>query len=146
MQVEIGKRSALIFLEGVIYDAPSDDRWIKRRKKLFNQDVPTDEDEQRLFYINNELLKTPADRENITKEIYMLSMTGADEEVISAMETLFQRQVEIAQRPIIKNLKALTEEKTESVALHPDAEGRNNGKSVGANPRRVPKKKVKRSS
>lgn len=137
MQDEVQSRTALIFLEGIIFDLPEDDKWIKRRKKLLNEDVPEDEDERKLHYINNVLLKTPADKNNLMLEIQKLSMTGADEEVIEAFEELFRSQMEAQGRPALEILKAQLDggagekEVEGDLVLQPAAEGRAGGKGTG---------------
>jgi hypothetical protein len=131
MQGEVESRTALVFLEGIIFDLPEDESWIKRRKRLFNEDVPEDEDERKLHYINNVLLKTPADKSDLMLEIQRLSMTGADEEAIEAFVTLFRRQMEAQGRPAIELLKAQLEEDTEDVVLQSPTKGRDSSKSAG---------------
>lgn len=145
------ERTGLVFLEGIEYELPADDSWIRRRKKLFNEDVPEDEDEKLLYYINKIVLKTPADQQGLTEEIFKISMTGADEEAISAMEALFRSEMENSQRPIVEQLKRQVarsmekETSQEDLDLHTDTEGRNNSKGVGANTKRIPRKVKLRS-
>lgn len=93
LETEIEHRTAYIFLDAMHIELPEDDRWIKRRKRLFNEDVPTDEDEQLLYYANNVLLKTPADKNGIMEEILVFSMTGVPEEVVEAYKSLFRRSI-----------------------------------------------------
>lgn len=130
MQEEMQERTGLIFLEGILYDLPEDDSWIAKRKKLFGDDIPEDPDEKRLYYINNVLLKTIADKTNLTLEIQKLSMTGADEEAIAAYEDMFRRQMAIQNRKITQDIKA-TIEKQEDVVLQSDAEGQSGGEGMG---------------
>lgn len=130
MQMEIQDRTALVFLEGICIELPADDAWIKRRKRLFGEDVPEDEDQRKLYYINNVLLKTPADKAGLMLDIQRLSLTGTSQEAIEAMEDLFRRQVEIQGRASVKALKALTQEET-SLVLQPASAGRSGGQSAG---------------
>ena len=61
MQKDIQDKTALIFLEAFKVQLPSDDTWIERRKKLFDEDVPEDEEKRLLFYVNNVLLLKDVD-------------------------------------------------------------------------------------
>jgi len=132
MQTEIQNRTALIFLEGIIFDLPKDDKWIKRRKKLFNEDVPEDEDERKLHYLNNILLKTPADKSDLMLELQKLSMTGATEEAISAFEELFRRQMRVQGREAVKTLKAeLQKQERQDLVLQSAVKGRDSSKGAG---------------
>lgn len=130
MSREILDRTALITSEGIIFDLPEDDSWIKRRKKLLNEDVPEDEDEKRLYYINNVLLKTQADRENLTLEIHLLSMTGASSEAIEAYEEWFRGEVAITNRKVVERLKAQLEKQKELV-LQSTTKGRTGSEGTG---------------
>lgn len=94
MNEEIQKRTAYIFLDGMVINLPDDNSWAKRRERLFGETIPDNEDDLRLYYANNVLLKTPHDKQNIMLEIQKLSMTGVSEEAIHAMENLFHRQME----------------------------------------------------
>lgn len=114
---ETTQRTALVFLDGMIFDLPEDDTWIKRRKKLFGETVPEDEDELKLYYVNKVLLKTPADKEGLMLAIQKLSMTGAGDEAIQAMERLFRTTMDEARRDAIRELETFSEDRTESVVL-----------------------------
>lgn len=131
MQDETEQRTALVFLEGIIVDLPEDDKWIKRRKKLFNEDVPEDEDERKLHYIDKVLLKTPADKDDLTVEIHKLSMTGASEEAIAAWEELFRGEMELQKRKALKEAKARIQKETEGLVLQPAIEGRDSSEGPG---------------
>lgn len=98
MGEERQRRSAILFAEGADIQLPDSDDWIKRRKKLFNEDVPDDPDERKVYYLNKILLKTPADKDGFMWSVYSLSMTGATEERIQAMERLFWSQMAIGKR------------------------------------------------
>lgn len=117
-------KSWLVLLDGIVIDLPEDDKWIRRRKKIFNEDVPEDEDERLLYYINKILLKTPADQTGLYWAIIELSMTGAKEEAISAMKQLFFRSVGISQRAGVEAIEALLEE-GQDLVLQSDVERRN---------------------
>lgn len=131
LETAIQKRTGLVFLEGMTFEMPKGDAWIKRRKRMFGEDVPEDEEERWLYYVNNVLLKTPADKEGLTWSIYQLSLTGASKEAIQAMEELFRGEMDAARRPGLEALKALTEEKTEDLVLQPAATGSAGGESKG---------------
>jgi hypothetical protein len=94
LQDEIQKRTALVFLEGIIVELPKDNAWAVRRQALFGEEIPTGEEELKLHYVNNVLLKTLSDKKEIMLKIQVLSMTGFPEEAIQAMENLFRGQVE----------------------------------------------------
>lgn len=132
MQKEIQDRTAFVFLEGVVFELPTDDAWIKRRKRLFGETVPEDEDERKLYYLNNVLLKTPADKSGITLKIQRISLTGANEEAIQAMETLFRHQMGIQERDALEQIKTLVQETESGLVVQPNATGRAGGQGVGA--------------
>jgi hypothetical protein len=131
LQDETQKRTGIVYLEGIIFDMPKGDAWVKRRKKLFNEDVPEDEDERKLHYVNKVLLKTPADQTGLMLEIQKLSMTGVSEEATEAMEQLFRSQMEIQGRETVEQLKALIEAESEDMVLQSSVEGRADGKGEG---------------
>lgn len=95
---EIASRTAYVFLDGMDFDLPSDDKWIKRRLKLFGEIPPSGEDELKLYYVDKVLLKTPADLYGIRNKIIEVSMDGASEEVIEAFLSLFRSPLEKSQR------------------------------------------------
>jgi len=132
VQEETQDRTALVFLEGILVELPEDNAWAERRKKLFGEEVPEDLDQRKLYYLNNVLLKTPADKSGLMLEIQRLSMTGTNEEAIEAMEELFRRQMEIQGRAGVEALKALAKEET-GVVLQPPPTGRAGGQSAGPN-------------
>lgn len=139
MGEEIQKRTGIIYLDGITYDLPEDDSWIARRKKLLNEDIPDDPDELKLHYVNNVLLKTPADKSGLMLEIQKLSMTGVNEEAIQAMEELFRSQVEIQGREGTQALKALIQkQEAESMVLQPPDEGRNGSQVKGDDNQAIP--------
>ncbi len=137
MQDELQSRTGLVILEGIIFDLPEDDSWIKRRKKLFDEDVPEDEDEKKLYYVNNVLLKTLADKANLSLEIQLLSMTGATPEAIKAYEELFRGQMEIAGRKATEELKTKLKEQ-EKLVLQSTIEGRTSSENEGIDDAPVP--------
>lgn len=100
------ERTALIFLEAMKVELPEDDSWIKRRKRLFNDEIPEDAEQRLLYYVNKVLLKTPADRNGIVEAILDLSMSGTSEEVKQAYKDLFRRQMEVQGRAIAEIIKA----------------------------------------
>lgn len=127
---EIQKRTSLIFAEGILYDLPEDDSWIARRKRLFNEDVPEDPEERRVHYINNVLLKTPADKEGLMEKIYEISLTGAGEEAVQVIMDGFRSQVAITKREALTRVKTAIKEQ-EDMVLQSEAEGQSSGKGVG---------------
>lgn len=138
LQTEIQTRTALIFLEGIVFNLPADENWIARRKRLFgDEQIPEDEDGRKLFYVNNVLLKTPADKSGLMMLIQRLSLTGASEEAIEAMENLFRRQMAESNRAGLEVLKALAQEKAQNVVLQPDSTGQSGGQSVGVDAKPV---------
>ncbi len=137
MQDEIQSRTALVFSEGIIIDLPEGDSWIKRRKKLFNEDVPEDEDEKKLYYINNILLKTPADKSDLMLEIQLLSLTGATPEAIKAYEDLFRGQMEISGREATQLIKTQLK-KQEELVLQSTIEGRISSENEGLDDASIP--------
>jgi len=130
MGQEIQDRTALVLLEGICVELPADNAWAERRKRLFGEEVPEDEEQRKLYYINNILLKTPADKSGLMMAIQRVSLTGANEEAIQAMEDLFQRQMEASGRAGTEVLKALAKEKA-GMVLQPDTPGRTGGQSMG---------------
>jgi hypothetical protein len=143
---EIEQRTALVFLEGIIFDLPEDDSWIERRKKLFDEDVPEDEDGRKLSYINNVLLKTPADKSGFTLAIQRLSMTGVNEEAIDAMEELFRGQVELEQRQVVERIKSRFQKETEDMVLQSSTSRRASSESEGDDDAPIQKPTNRRSS
>lgn len=91
---EIQHRTGLVLLDVIKFEMPEDGKWIERRKRLFDEDVPEDEEERRSYYLNKVLLKTPADKNGLMEAIFDCSMTGAPEEVIKAYKDLFRRAME----------------------------------------------------
>lgn len=110
MREEVQKRTAYVFLDGMVINLPQDDSWAKRRERLFGETIPTNEDDLKLYYVNNVLLKTPADKQNIMLEIQKLSLTGVSEEAIQAMENLFRRRM--GQRKIKSTIADISQEDT----------------------------------
>lgn len=143
MGLEIQERTALVFLEGACIELPSDDGWAKRRERLFGEKVPEDLEQMKLYYVNNVLLKTPADKAGLMLAIQRLSLTGANEEAIEAMESLFRSQVEKQNRAGVAALKTLTQ-KTESMVLQPNFAGRASSESMENDPRAISATKRRR--
>lgn len=144
MENEIQQRTAIVFMDGILVDLPEDEGWAERRKKLFGEEVPTDPDQKKLYYINNILLKTPADKSGVMMAIQRLSLTGANQEAIDAMEELFRRQMEAQGRAGVEALKAAVQKETADLVLQSDSQGQLNGKSLGANTKSVSPTKRRR--
>lgn len=138
MGQEIQDRTALVFSEGICVELPTDNAWAERRKRLFGEEIPEDEERRKLYYINNILIKTPADKSGLMLAIQRLSLTGTNEEALQAMEDLFRSQMETSGRFAAETLKALTKEKA-GVVLQPDTEGRAGSQSVGNDARPIQK-------
>lgn len=127
------RRTAIIFAEGADIELPDNDDWIKRQKKLFNIDAPDDPDERKVFYLNRVLLKTPADKDGFQWAVYSLSMTGATEEAIQAMERLFWSTMAIGKRsyPGHDIREDAHGEEPEDLVLFAGDEGRNGSRVEG---------------
>lgn len=131
MQDDVESRTSLIFLDAIKVELPKDDKWAKRRKRLFNENIPEDKEEKLLHYVNKVLLKTPADKNGIMQEIFDLSMSGAPEEVKQAYKDLFRRQVEQTGREVVKLLETI-EGADEEMVLQSDNASGDGGKRVGS--------------
>jgi hypothetical protein len=143
MQDSIQERTALIFLDAIKVQLPKDDKWIKRRKQLFNENIPEDEEERLLHYVNNVLLKTPADKNGLMENILELSMSGAPEEVMQAYKDLFRRQMEIQGRAVVKVLETLEGTDEEMVLQSMDA-SQLGSQGMADDSKPIPKPKRKR--
>jgi hypothetical protein len=137
MQDDIEAKRGLILLEAMEVELPEDDAWIKRRKRLFNEDVPEDKEERLLFYVNNVLLKTPADKNGLIEGIFDLSMSGAPDEVKQAYKDLFRGEMEVQGRAAAKFIKSFKGTDEEVVLQSLDAK-RDGGQRVGDVAKSIP--------
>lgn len=127
---EIQHRTGLVLLDVTSFPMPEDDKWLEKRKRLYGEDIPEDEEEKRLRYLNKVLLKTPADNNGLMEAVFDCSMTGAPEEVREAYKNLFRRQMEEQGRAIAKVIESLEGPREEVVLQQLDATS-NGSKGVG---------------
>ena len=138
----IAEQSALrmeIMLDGVKAEIPEDGAWEARRRRR-HLEVPDDPAEKRLYWIQRELLVTPADAEEALAAIIRLSSQGMPEEAIKAAEAMFRHQVQAAFiRPERSgDTPGGSEDEAGPVVAQPKVRRRSRGKKLGADTQPVP--------
>ena len=138
----IAEQSALrmeIMLDGVKAELPEDGAWEVRRRRR-HLEVPDDLAEKRLYWIQRELLVTPADAEEALAAIIRLSSQGMPEEAIKAAEAMFRHQVQAAFiRPERSgDTPGGSEDEAGPVVAQPKVRRRSRGKKLGADTQPVP--------
>jgi len=78
-----------LLLNGVQFELPDNDTWIKRQES-FGFVVPDDPTDRLLHYMMTELFKTVADVTNVTIKIVSLTYDGIDPELLRAAEESFR--------------------------------------------------------
>lgn len=119
------KSNAIQLLDGLDFEMPTDGGWIERQKRRYGVEVPTDPDEQRLHYIETELLITASDLMDAVQTITTLSLAGTvEEEAVREEMASFRRKVQgdatRAMSSVARELESL-----------PEAGGDSHGEGMG---------------
>ena len=84
--------SKALLVAGVVVEAPPED-WAEEMRYL-GVELPDEPRDLRYSYLELEVLKTPADIMNAIGGIMRLSMDGAPQEALDAVDALFRRALE----------------------------------------------------
>lgn len=85
----------LILSRGVNVELPTDDKWVKRQKKL-GIDVPSDPDDLKIHYITTECFGSTDDMKLLALDVWRESEVS--EEVIASVEALFRHSLRRRER------------------------------------------------
>lgn len=90
------RRGLFIFREGIDMQKTGADYaggdWAERQAR-WGFDVPEDDDDRFMYYIETELLKTPSDQLGVISHIMALTMDGVPEDLVGAAQQFFRDQM-----------------------------------------------------